>query len=58
MDGRFGKAWLLRHVETDESFEAVREALSTLDCLIIDEASMISAHTFEQVNCSGHSNSL
>ena len=50
LDGRFSKPQLERLVPSDEGFEAVRRAVSKLDCIIIDEASMLSAHIFEQVS--------
>ena len=49
VDGRYSKLQLERRVPVDESFTEVRERLATLDTLFIDEASMISAHIFEQV---------
>lgn len=50
MDGRFSKTLLCHLVPTDEAFADVRKQIQAVDCLILDEASMISAHTFEQAS--------
>ena len=49
MDGRYTKVELQRLVESDESFVKIKAVISDLDCHIVDEASMISSHIFEQV---------
>ena len=50
MDGRFSRADLFGLVERDEAFKSARDSLKDVDCLIIDEASMLSAYLFEQVS--------
>jgi hypothetical protein len=49
MDGRYTKQELALLAATDDAFAHVRSQIATLDCLFLDEASMLSASMFEQV---------
>jgi ATP-dependent exoDNAse (exonuclease V) alpha subunit len=48
LDGRFSNSYLAAHVTT-EAWGCVREKVRACDVLLVDEASMMSARTFEQV---------
>ena len=49
MDGRYTNKYLESHVLTDEAWESCRSTIRNCDILFVDEASMLSARTFEQV---------
>jgi hypothetical protein len=49
MDGRYSGQELMQLVDSDDAFASIRAQLAVLDCLFIDEASMLSAYMFEQV---------
>ena len=50
MDGRFTNQHLESHVLSDEAWELSRNNITQCELLIVDEASMVSARTFEQVS--------
>jgi thymidine kinase len=52
MDGRYSVYELNILAEDDEAFDRIRTELRAVDCLFLDEASMLSAALFEQVYCS------
>ena len=48
-DGRFLNAEILHLINTDERYQEVKQCIVSADCLIVDEVSMISAKTLNQV---------
>ena len=48
-DGRFLNAEILHLINTDERYQDVKQCIVSVDCLIVDEVSRISAKTLNQV---------
>jgi len=49
MDGRYNKEKLAELLDNDDGFALAKERVKKAECLVIDEISMLSARTFENV---------
>jgi ATP-dependent DNA helicase PIF1 len=49
-DGRYGPAEISQIIKNSPKYDYVLHNLRDLDCLIVDECSMVSARTFEIIN--------